>query len=388
MAQVDARMKILFVSASRIAGGAERATLQLMQLLRERGYGVEALCPPGGEWRAALSAARIAFNPAPIGGSINLRTPFMIARTVSRTRPDLMVVTTSDEWVWSCLFPRRAVQPRLVLVRHMGLPLPFGVRWLAGRRADAIVAVSRSVGETLLSDSAIAPAKVHLIPNALLFPARQSIAGIAERVRARTLLGLPAAGRWVGFLGGVNLGKGIEHAMEAARRANESLGDVHLLVCGRKDPRRQTPDWQELARRHAMEGRVHYLGHLDDPIPAIIASDTVVIATRSTLREGLAQTAIDAMACGTPIAAYALGGITDAVGGDAEPAAVLARPDDVEDLSRALIGLLGNPELAAALAGRGLERARREFAPDLMADRYERLFAALTADRARGKAAD
>ncbi|HEV3112544.1 MAG TPA: glycosyltransferase family 4 protein [Candidatus Binataceae bacterium] len=381
-------MKILLISSSRIVGGAERVTLQLAQALLERGYGVEALCPAGGEWHAAASAARIPVHPAAIGGALNLLTPFLIGRTVSATRPDLLMVITSDEWVWACLRPRRATRPRLILVRHMALPLPFAVRWLAGHRADAIVAVSRSVRQSLLTDSAIAPSMVHLIPNATRFPARQSIPDSGERMRARSLLGLPAAGRWIGFVGGVNLGKGIEDAMLASRHANQSLGDVHLLVCGRKDPRRDIPGCEELARRHGMEQRVHYLGHLDDVTPAIIASDLVVIATHSTLREGLSQTAIDAMACGTPIAGYALGGITDAVG-DTDPAAVLACPDDIEDLGHAVTRLLQDAELAARVAQRGLDRARPEFAPALMAGRYEQLFSAFLADRtARGKHED
>jgi glycosyltransferase involved in cell wall biosynthesis len=373
-------MKILLISGSRIVGGAEHATVQLAQALLERGHRLEALCPAGGEWRAAASAARIPVYPAAIGGALNLLTPLAIGKTLSATRPDLLIVTTSDEWVWSCLMPRRAVDPRLILVRHMGLPLPFAVRWLAGRRADAIVAVSRSVRQTLLAGSAIAPSMVHVIPNAVRFPVRPSIPDSAERMRARSLLGLPETGRWIGFLGGVNLAKGIEDAMLASRRANQSLGDVRLLICGRKDPRRETPGFEELARRHGLERNVHYPGHLDDVTPAIIASDAVVIATHSTLGEGLAQTAIDAMACGTPIAAYALDGIIDAVGAT-ESAAILARPDEVEDLGVAVTRLLQDAELAAKLAQRGLDRAREEFAPALMANRYEQLFGALLADR-------
>jgi glycosyltransferase involved in cell wall biosynthesis len=373
-------MKILLISGSRIVGGAERVTLRLAAALLERGHRVEAICRDAGEWRGALAGAGIPVHPGPIGGSLNLLTSFVITQAVARFHPDLLMVTTSDEWVWSCLTPRRAAGPPLVLVRHMGLPLPFAVRWLAGRRADAIVAVSRSVGQSLLADSAIAPAMVHIIPNAIRFPARHSIPDAAERMHARSSLGLPIDARWIGFLGGINLGKGIEDVMEAARRANQSLGDVHLLVCGRKDPRQKTPQCAELARRQGMEGRVHYLGHLEEVTPAIVASDVVVIATRSSLREGLAQTALDAMACGTPIAAYALGGITDAVG-ETDPAAALARPDDAEDLGGAVTRLLQDAGLAASLAQRGLERARQQFDQALMADRYEALFAALVGNR-------
>jgi glycosyltransferase involved in cell wall biosynthesis len=369
-------MKILLISGSRIVGGAERATMQLGQAMLDRGHRIEALCPGAGQWSALLNRSGIRIHRAAIGGALNLRSPFVIAAAVSRMRPDVLVVTTSDEWVWSCLIPRGTAGPRLVLIRHMGLPLAFRVRWLAGRRADAVVAVSASVRDSLLTDSAIAPAKVHVIHNAVRLEPRQSIPDCAERIRARAALGLPAAGRWIGFLGGINIGKGVEDVMAVAGRAQRKLGDVNLLICGRKDHRRESPEYAELTRRHALDGRVHYLGELDDVIPAIVGSDAVAIATRSTLREGLSQSAIDAMACGTPIAAYALAGVTDAVG-ETEPAAVLARADDVEDLSGALIGLLENPELAAAVARKGLDRARGEFDPALMADRYERLFEVL-----------
>jgi glycosyltransferase involved in cell wall biosynthesis len=371
-------MKLLLVSSARIIGGAERVTLQLAQMLLERGHPVEAICPHGGPWRGALVKAGIRTYPRMIGGAVNLFAPLAIARTVAISRPDLLMVTTSDQWVWSSLTPRSARMPRLVLVRHMGLPLSYRLRWLVGRRADAIVAVSDSVRETLLEDYAIPAGKVHTIVNATRFPVRQTIPNVAERMRARSALGLPAAGRWVGFLGGINLEKGIEDAMVAVRRTNQPLDDVKLLVCGRKNTRHKTPDGDDLARRHGLQSQVHFLGHLDDVIPAIIASDAIIIATRSKLREGLAQTAIDAMACGTPIVAYALGGVTDVVG-KGEPAAILARPDDVDQLSFALTRLLEDSKLAGEIAARGLDRARRQFDPALMADRYERLFERLLA---------
>jgi len=215
------------------------------------------------------------------------------------------------------------------------------------------------------------------------FPVRSAIPDRAERMEARARLGLPAADFWVGFLGGINLGKGIEDAMEAVRHAQSALGDVRLLVCGRKDTRQPTPDGEIIAARHELKDKAHFLGHLDDVIPALLASDALVIATRSTLREGLAQTALDAMACGTPIAAYALGGVIDAVGAT-EPVAILARPDDVADLSSALFTLLHDREQAGGLAMRGLDRARQMFDPAVMADRYERLFADLLSARGRG----
>jgi glycosyltransferase involved in cell wall biosynthesis len=366
-------MKILLVSGSRIVGGAERVGLQLTGALIERGHAMEVMCPAQGEWHSALRAAGIGIHPAAIGGPLNLRTPFFIARCIARVRPDILIATGSDEWVWSCLIPRRARNPRRVLVRHMGLPLPFRVRWMAGRRADAIVAVSHSVRDSLLIDSAIPPALVHVIPNAVRFAIAPGVPAPEDRARARTSLGLPATGRWIGFMGGINRGKGIDDVMAAAQRANQILGDVRLLICGRNDERHDTPRWDVLAEQHGFAGRVHYLGFVEDVRPAIVSANVIAIATHSTLREGLAQTAIDAMACGTPVAAYALEGITEVVG----DAAILARPDDIEDLSGALVRVLEDAELGARIAHRALSRARESFAPTRMADRYEQLFTAL-----------
>lgn len=308
-------------------------------------------------------------------------TPFFMARTIARTGPDLLMVTTIDEWVWSCLVPHLAGAPPLVLVRHMVLPLPYRVRWLAGRRARAIVAVSRSVRDSLLIDSAIDPALVRVIPNAVRFGIRTSVPTVEERASARATLGLPRAGRWIGFLGGINRAKGVEDVMAATRRAQQVLGDVRLLICGRSDERHDVPGCDELARSHGLAGRVHYLGFVDDVRSAIIAANVLAVATRSTLGEALGQSAIDAMACGTPVAAYGLDGIIEAVG----EAAVLACPDDVEDLGGALLRLLKDSELGARAARHGLERARASFDPDRMVDQYEQLFSALVPSHGAGR---
>ena len=60
---------------------------------------------------------------------------------------------------------------------------------------------------------------------------------------------------------------------------------------------------------------------------------------------------------------------------------MLARPDDIDDLSGALTRVLQDPDLAARLARGGMQRARESFDPGRMVDRYEQLFADLTSRR-------
>src|SRR5262245_9541575 len=142
-------MTVLWICGARIVGGAEHVTLQLAELLQARGLAVVALCRPTGPLRGALSGAGIDAHCGNLGGALNLGAIAAIHRALQQIRPDIALVTTADEWVWSCLC-RRPAHTRLVLVRHMVTPLAWRVRWLASQRADAIVAVSDAVRQSLL----------------------------------------------------------------------------------------------------------------------------------------------------------------------------------------------------------------------------------------------
>jgi glycosyltransferase involved in cell wall biosynthesis len=101
-----------------------------------------------------------------------------------------------------------------------------------------------------------------------------------------------------------------------------------------------------------------------------------VLATHQSLGEGLPLTAIEAMACGTPVVAYASGGVVEAIG-YYEEGGLLAKPDDPADLLRAIRRVLDDAEFAAKLARRSLTRAHELFDPARAADQYEQLFASL-----------
>jgi glycosyltransferase involved in cell wall biosynthesis len=85
---------------------------------------------------------------------------------------------------------------------------------------------------------------------------------------------------------------------------------------------------------------------------------------------------MEAMACGAPTVAYAVGG-TREVTGEYGQAGCLVRPDDPTHLAQALLELLADPSGAYSVAARGLERARSLFTADQAADAYERLLLAL-----------
>jgi glycosyltransferase involved in cell wall biosynthesis len=357
-------MNILWICGARIAGGAERTTAQLAALLRRRGHQVAVAAPAASRVCELAEMRELELLSAPLGGAMNPRAPVAIARLLARQRPDIALVTTADEWVWSCLVPRPR-RTRLVLVRHMALPLAGRVQWLAARRADAVVAVSEAVRASL---AGVPAARVHVIHNPVRFAARAAAPAAAARAAARAQLRLPATGRLVAFFGGHDPAKGLADVARAVRAADGALGEVHLLVCGRR-PANAPPD---VGLR---PDRVHDRGEIEAVETALTAADLVVMATHSRLSEALPATLLEAMACGTPVAAYASGGMCEAIGADGG-AGRLAVADDAADLARVVIEVLRDASMAARLAAAGLERVRTHFAAESAVARYEALFAA------------
>lgn len=364
-------LRILWIAGSRIVGGAERVTLQVAGLLAERGHQVRAIYPLGSALESALRAIAVPATAGRLGGSLNIRAIGTIARARAAELPDIALVTTADEWVWSCLARRRPTSTRLVLVRHMALPLPRKVTWLANRRAAAVIAVSASVRASLSGPWGIAPARLHTIPNPVRLPIRDSVPTAAARRAARVALGLPETGRWIGFFGGAEPRKGLADLLQAAVKIRAAGIDCNLIACGRGLGSATAPDPVRCGAPDGWQSALHILGEIDDVATALTACDAVAMPTHSTLSEGLPLVVLEALASGTPVVAYATGGAREAL---ADDTGMLARPDDPDDLARLLTQLLAESGLAEQIATRGLERARSHYAPELAADRYESLF--------------
>lgn len=379
---MDEPLRILWVCGSPIAGGAERAGLQLAAGLKEAGHSVYALCPSDSAMCELFADHGIPYSTRALGIPLDVRAHWAIRREARRLPSQIALVTTIHEWVWACL---GAANPAaVVLVRHMDVPLrPMLVR-LANRRADAVIAVSQAVRRTLVERSGITSQLVRVLPNPSRLPPRDGRPDADEQAQARSSLGLPQEGRWVGFFGGFEPAKGLDDALFAVRRASESCGPIHVLV-----PRRGTrwrSDAAEDRRRLEASGlgdHLHVVGEIHDMQLAFTAVDATLIATRSELSEALPMTAIESLACGVPVVAYGVGGVPEVVGDDGT-CGRLAKQDDRDDLARQLADLLRDPQTAARAGEAGIERARSLFAAPRITARYEALFRELAARPSRG----
>ncbi len=104
---------------------------------------------------------------------------------------------------------------------------------------------------------------------------------------------------------------------------------------------------------------VRFAGHVADPATLASYYRAADVYVHPAQAEVLGLTILEAMACGTPVAASRVGGIPEAVV-DGETG-VLFAPGDAADLAGKLAALLGDSDLRARLGARGAELAQARF---------------------------
>ena len=119
-----------------------------------------------------------------------------------------------------------------------------------------------------------------------------------------------------------------------------------------------------------------HVGALTSPVVQSAVYSAMDLITIPSHAEAFGQIAIEALACGTPAIATAVGGLPEALfDGDA---GVLVQPDDPTALSNAISTLLENPSQRRDLGQVGCERVASRHAPARVAASYKSLYSQLT----------
>jgi len=102
----------------------------------------------------------------------------------------------------------------------------------------------------------------------------------------------------------------------------------------------------------------------------IYASATVTVVPSKM--ETLSYVTMESMACGTPVVAYAVGGIPDLI--DHKVNGYLASPGDVKDLAHGIESILKSPKIATEYSKSGRAKIVKHFSMGNIAKRYLDLY--------------
>ncbi len=221
------------------------------------------------------------------------------------------------------------------------------------RQASVVTAVSNWLAEGIRQVVTDARVPVSPMPVDTRLFHQEDLPGVSH-------MGVPRNG--VLFVGRLNAQKGIADLLDAM--AEPILAGVPLHVVG------DGPDREAMRARAEARGlteRVTWHGSLPQPalIPLYRRASVVAIPSRG---EGLGLVAVEAQLSGTPVVAYADGGLPDVV--QPNEGGTLVATGDVPALAERLAGIVYDPVLAQRLGQKAEAAMLAQFSPAAAADRY------------------
>ena len=359
-------------------GGPEKTILNSPRLLAERGY--EGLCvflhPPGDP---GIEDLRRRGREA---GTEIVALPDRGAKDVSVVRGLVRLCRERNVRVWhghdyksDVLGPLVRPFHRMELVTTVHgwvdktgrMPLYTKIDKASLRFYRRVLCVSPDLVEECAA-AGLGRERLELVENAIDVEANRPPTP-AERAAARAALDLPD-GRFVVLgVGRLNPEKAFDRLIDAVAALRTGGVDAELLIAGDGAERASL---RERIDRLPEPDRFRLLGYRTDVNRLLAAADAFCL---SSLREGLPNVVLEAMARAVPVAATAIAGVPRLVTDGAD--GLLVPPADANALAAALTCLAGDADLRRRLAraGRATVETRYSFAArmDRVAAVYDEL---------------
>lgn len=116
-----------------------------------------------------------------------------------------------------------------------------------------------------------------------------------------------AKGQHLAFLGRIAPDKGVDTAIEIARRAN-----MRLKIAARIHPSEQ-PYWEQAIKPQVDGQQIEYVGEIGDHQKIGFLNDALALLFPIRWPEPFGLVMIEAMACGTPVIAYPFGSVPEVI---------------------------------------------------------------------------
>lgn len=350
-------MKIVISNPRRSWGGASTMALGLTRNLRARGHEVVLFCRPGSPLYEELKD-EIACEPILYGADFPFLAIGRAVRALRRHKPDVVLSSTRQDL--RLTIPAAKLLRIPTVVRRVDIG-PFSTspvnRLIIDPLPDHFIANSHATKEAMLGSADwLDESRISIVHNGI----------DVERYReaAPAELGLPEGAFAFGYIGRLEIEKGLPELARAWPEIARVLPNAHLLIAGIG---KYEPEFRE---QMGDATRVQRLGFRRDVPELMKALDTILMPS---WEEPFGLVATEAMAAGTPLIATRAGGLAEVVEDDVD--GVLIPPRDAQALAAAAIALANDPGRRERLARGGIETASSRFSHERVAAEYEAVLA-------------
>ena len=351
-------MRIVAHNGARIWGGAERATVSLLQGLAERGHEVLLLCNDDLVARESL-ARGVPAQICAIGGDVMVHHAVRLSRALKKIEPQAFIVGTYKKLFLATLGAHLARVPRVVARVGLESDTPRSVKYrIALRRwTDGVVVNAQRIVGPFADLRGFGPHKVRVIPNSVRSGPR-----VTSSLRVRKELGLGSDDFVIGTVARLAKQKRLDRLVRVVSR----LPGIHCIVAGDGTARISLT---QLATDLKVLDRIHFLGNREDAHDVLEALDVFVLTSDS---EGLSNAMLEAMSSGRPVVSTNVSGASDALAVDdhGRTAGIITDFDDTS-IASAISRLRDDAGLRAALGAEGKRRIMHQFSRDSMLDAWE-----------------
>lgn len=343
--------RVLLLLTASYGGGAERLVLDQLKYSGDPAQYAVATLRQGNieeEFRASARRHDLSYFSLRAPRGRPLGAAFRLARYVGNTGIEVIHAHLPEAMIVAAAVKVLRPRVRVIITKHNAEPYMKKLLWrvinyVSGLLASRIVCVSEGVRE--FDERYAYPRKLEVIYNGI--DTRRFAPGPGG---VREELGIGADRAVIGVVGRLAPQKGHRYLLEALRRILDRGIEATLLIVGHGE---EEASIRGNIAELELEHYVRMVSYRDD---IEVLYNSLDLFCLPSLWEGFGLVLAEAMACGVPVVATRITGVTEVV---AEDEGFLVDPGNSQGLAKAIEGALTNREERAERARRGYEKAQR-----------------------------
>ena len=164
--------------------------------------------------------------------------------------------------------------------------------------------------------------------------------------------------------------KGLPVLLNSIVNVKKQKPQVKLVIGGKGD---LTSKYERIAKDLGIQKSVKFLGFVpDDDLPKYYSSSAMLVLPSVTHLEGFGIVALEALSYGTPVITTSITGSSSFI--KDKHAGLVVRPNEVTDLTKAIITLLNDAKKSEAMGLRGAKAVNKEFGWDRVATQLTEIY--------------